>query len=115
MNKWECDHAGCTTTAIGAGGAIGLLAIGWHFVPGSRSLITPMQLLCPAHRPDPITCTDDSRNDDGEYMSLGKPCSNCRAEIVADIIQHAIAEHYDQLVAWDTERRLAGKRVQELP
>lgn len=111
MNKWECDVLNCTNTAVGVGGAIGLLAIGWSFVRGGAA----GSLLCPAHRPDPIPCTDDSRNDDGSYMTLGQPCSSCRADQIADIIQHAISVHYEQLVAWDTERRLVGERAQKLP
>jgi hypothetical protein len=111
MNKWDCDHDGCTTTAVGTGGAIGLLAIGWYFVAGTWG--RSGQLLCPAHRPDPIPCADDSRDDDGNYRTFGKPCSDCKADEIADVIQHAIAHHYDQLVAWDAERRLAGKRVWE--
>ncbi len=95
MNLWECDVPGCTSTAVGAGGAIGLLAIGWSVEPGV--------LLCPKHRPDPIPCTSS--------IHVGEPCSGCRADVVANTVQHAIAQHYDQLIAWDAERRLAGKPV----
>jgi len=111
MNKWDCDYEGCTSSAVGTGGAIGLTAIGWYFVPGTG--YSSGHLLCPAHRPDAIPCTEDSRDDDGNYCTLGKPCPTCKADEVADIVQHAIAHRYDQLVAWDAERRLAGKRVWE--
>ena len=111
MNKWSCDYDGCNATAVGAGGAIGLTAIGWYFVAGTG--YGAGRLFCPAHRPDPISCTEDSLDDDGNYRTLGQSCSNCKAGEVADVVQHAIAHHYDQLVAWDAERRLAGKRVWE--
>lgn len=50
MNKWECTHQGCPHTAVGRGGAAGLIAVGWYFkpgVPGGRDSV----LLCPAHYP----------------------------------------------------------------
>lgn len=110
MNRWDCAAPGCTTHAIGAGGAIGLCAIGWWFAPGDPlPNVTPGKVFCPRHRPDPIPCTGEGAD------NYGQACPSCRADEVADVIQHAIAQHYEQLVAWDAERRLAGKRVQELP
>jgi hypothetical protein len=50
MNKWECTHHGCPHTAVGRGGAAGLIAVGWYFKPGvlgGRDSV----LLCPAHHP----------------------------------------------------------------
>lgn len=78
MNLWECEHPGCKNTAIGTGGAIGLTAIGWYFIPG------PV-ILCPAHRPDGIRCTDP----DGTDSPNGK-CSICKAQLEADKIQSFI-------------------------
>lgn len=58
MNLWQCDallNRGnkCTAIAYGVGGASGLTAIGWWFVPGTpgRDL---GELLCPWHRPGGI-------------------------------------------------------------
>lgn len=68
MNKWECTHPDCDVTAVGAGGAIGLRAIGWWFEPG------PL-LFCPAHRPDPVPCHQKDNRD-----HEGTPCRMCRAE-----------------------------------
>lgn len=113
MNKWECDYDGCTVTATGTGGAIGLLAIGWWFKPIGYGSGRPA-LLCPAHRPDSIPCTEISLDDDGAYVTLDKPCSSCRADEIAAIIQHAISAHYEQLVAWDAARRLAGEPATKL-
>jgi hypothetical protein len=73
MNLWECDHPGCKSTAVGAGGAIGLRAIGWHFECGSK-------LLCPEHRPDAMPC----------LVSKPQPCSSCVAEAEAGRFQRLI-------------------------
>lgn len=112
MNQWNCDFEGCNSVAVGVGGAIGLRAIGWWF---ERGRIRSGRLFCPTHRPDPTTCTEDSRDDEGNYVTLGKPCATCKAGEVADVIQHAVVHHYEQLVVWDAERRLASKRVWEAP
>lgn len=78
MNRWQCDHHDCDVTATGAGGAIGLLAIGWWFghtlegVGGDG----PYALLCPAHRPDPVPC-DQPYAPESQH---GKPCPQCAAE-----------------------------------
>lgn len=74
--KWTCDHEGCKSVAVGSGGAIGLRAIGWHFVRGGS-------VKCPAHRPDPMPCKDNDTN-------AGKPCSTCRGEAEADHWQELI-------------------------
>jgi hypothetical protein len=79
MNLWECDHDGCDSTAVGVGGAAGLLAIGWCFQPGPT-------LLCPAHRPDKIPC------DDAFTEIAGQPCGLCKAEDVAEHWQNQINE-----------------------
>lgn len=55
MNLWECQHPGCKCTAVGSGGAIGLLAIGWYFVPGPK-------ILCPAHHPAGYPAAMDQAN-----------------------------------------------------
>lgn len=65
MNVWECERPGCKTKALGIGGAIGLRAIGWYFMPG------PV-IYCPHHRPDGIQCVTDAEN---------KDCGLCRAEV----------------------------------
>jgi len=78
MNRWTCELHGCDSTAVGDGGAIGLRAIGWYFVPGGR-------LLCPVHRPDPIEC--EQPYNEG---NAGKPCRLCSAEAEARILQDMI-------------------------
>jgi hypothetical protein len=79
MNLWECDYAGCKSTAVGCGGAAGLIAIGWWFQPGPT-------LLCPAHRPDKAPCDD-------EFTEIpGQPCSMCPAEDAAEKWQNRINE-----------------------
>ena len=103
MNAWECDFPGCTSAAVGTGGAIGLAAIGWWFRPGGISGGAGLNIRCPSHRPDPIPCTNSSIERD--------ECSNCRADQVAEEIQNAILHHYDSILAWDAERRLAGRSV----
>lgn len=78
MNLWECCAPGCESTATGAGGAAGLIAIGWYFVPGG----TGGNLFCPFHRPDGKDCDESPTN--------VTPCSQCRAEWVADDWQQQI-------------------------
>lgn len=96
LNFWQCDHPGCTVTATGAGGAFGLLAIGWWFLLGSK-------LFCPAHRPDPVPCRDDGDN-------RGKPCSTCAGDAEADMIQHAIVHHSEDIRAWYAAHLLAESK-----
>jgi len=72
MNRWECDHPGCTVTAVGVGGAVGLRSVGWFFEYGPK-------LLCPAHRPDPTPCVQEGQSAE----QAGKPCELCAAEAVA--------------------------------
>jgi hypothetical protein len=69
MNVWECSQPGCTVKALGCGGAIGLRAVGWHFLPGGR-------IFCPQHRPDKAP----GRADLGCQMS---ECSTCAGEAEA--------------------------------
>lgn len=78
MNRWDCELHGCDVSAVGTGGAIGLRAIGWYFVPGGR-------LLCPAHRPDPIVCMQPHNEE-----NAGKPCRLCKAESEARVLQNGI-------------------------
>ena len=86
MNKWECEHPGCTSAAVGVGGAVGLRAIGWWFELGPT-------LFCPVHRPTPILCRDEGDN-------RGKPCGQCAGEEEANLIQHAIRHHREDMRAW---------------
>jgi hypothetical protein len=58
MSLWECQNPGCSRQCIGCGGAIGLRAIGWYFMPG------PV-IFCPAHRPDAKRC---------RVNEAGRPC-----------------------------------------
>lgn len=67
---WRCDQIECTRTCTGAGGAVGLRAIGWYFQPGDETAGDHPQLYCPEHRPDPIDCK----------QRPGTPCSHCAAE-----------------------------------
>lgn len=97
LNKWECEHPGCTNVAIGVGGAVGLLAIGWYFVPGPT-------ILCPAHRLDQIPCHGDTGG------NHGKPCSQCAAEEDADMIQNAILFHREDMRAWFAARKLVESK-----
>lgn len=96
LNRWECEHSGCTSRATGTGGASGLLAIGWWFLPGSK-------ILCPAHRPDPVPCRADGDN-------RGKPCSTCAGDAEADMIQHAIEHHGEDIRAWYAAHLLAESK-----
>lgn len=80
MNKWVCAVPGCGTTAVGFGGAIGLRAIGWWFLPGE-------ELRCPAHRPDGTM----DRSADAP-CHLDKPCPECQGEKEAAQMQYMIAK-----------------------
>ncbi|HJW59783.1 MAG TPA: hypothetical protein VJ931_09145 [Actinomycetota bacterium] len=83
---WECQRHDCTRTASGAGGAIGLRAIGWHvaFRPG-----TYPEIRCPAHRPDSLPATDELYHGG---QANGQPCSPCAAEAEALHWQRTILE-----------------------
>lgn len=79
MNKWECNHKGCDSVAIGTGGAIGLRAIGWFFEKG------PV-LYCPRHRPDPTLHRSHLHKVLFElnYVSdTHEVCSQCTADLEA--------------------------------
>ena len=115
LNLWECDHRDadgkrCKSTAVGVGGAIGLLAVGWQFIRGKAiepagesleatinavmiSLHTPEcqpRLYCPAHRTDALLpCCDKYRtNDDPPGPN---PCPHCKAELEAEALQEIIS------------------------
>lgn len=93
MNLWECDRPGCTSRAVGVGGAVGLTAVGWYFRPG------PV-LFCPAHRPDGIP---------GKYHDCGHdPCPTCRAYEVAGPIQAALSGDPDHIKE-ETPRVVRGR------
>lgn len=87
MNKWICKHPECNNSAIGVGSAIGLTAIGWYFIPGG-------DILCPAHRPDGITCSDP----DGTDYPDGK-CPFCKAQSETEKIQSMILSHKPKIMA----------------
>lgn len=80
MNRWECDHPGCSSIAIGVGSAVGLRAIGWFFERGPTCF-------CPDHRPDK-TLYRTKLHGDGPQS---EPCSVCKAELEAYEIQRYIA------------------------
>lgn len=75
MNRWECQHHGCTSTAVGCGGATGLQAIGWYFAPG------PV-IYCPIHNPNRET-PDPRIHDTDDHA----PCALCYSERQARTIQ----------------------------
>src|SRR5512147_458074 len=89
MNKWECGEPGCDASVLGVGAAIGLLAIGWFFQPGTTSF-GPV-LRCPRHRPDGIPCSTWSAPDEARTAS----CSPCAGERVAAHLQLLIARELD--------------------
>ena len=78
MNVWECEHPKCGRKCIGTGGAVGLRAIGWWFVPGLKN-----NIFCPAHRPDTVPCLEDIKPYD---------CHFCAGELEADKWQRPMAE-----------------------
>ncbi len=89
MNYWECDYrdpghgARCNSKAMGLGGAIGLVAIGWYFDRHNLNEMGTGILLCPAHRPDKIPCKlVDSK--------LNELCSYCKAEAKANYFQEIL-------------------------
>lgn len=88
MNKWECDHPGCGNAVVGTGGAIGLRAVGWYFRPGSN--LSGGDLYCPAHRPDPIECSDSMIPEDERKAS----CSLCAAEGESEYWQSRMEAEY---------------------
>lgn len=85
MNLWQCDFrdedgARCPCIAEGVGGAVGLRAIGWYFVPGPVTF-------CPLHRPDAVgPCRRVGADERGP-----KPCSSCTGTEEALKYQRAIA------------------------
>lgn len=81
MNQWDCDHPGCTNSAIGVGGARGLRAIGWQFIKGHGFTVHP-RCYCPAHRTDlaGVVCRD-------ERGSTTMPCCLCAAQRDAERLQ----------------------------
>lgn len=85
MNKWECDAPGCRNSAVGCGGAIGLRAIGWYFVPGNHA----PRLFCPAHRPDGAPCQNVGEEDTRTVAEL-QNCPMCAGDNEADEIQDVI-------------------------
>lgn len=90
MNLWACDASGCDSTAVGAGGAVGLRAIGWYFAVGPR-------ILCPTHHPDKLPCTNlPSMPTPEEQAQAGKPCSLCAAEAQAKRAQEALTTSDDK-------------------
>jgi len=101
MNLWECGEPGCTATALGEGGAIGLRAVGWYFEPG------PV-LRCPAHRPDGET----ERRFMGCERPVGEPCSPCRAEMEAERYQVAMGAR-PWLERFSNEALKLGARLAE--
>jgi hypothetical protein len=52
MNEWQCGFPGCKMLAHGVGGAIGLRAIGWEFIPGTLRPLRAGIPICPYHRSD---------------------------------------------------------------
>jgi hypothetical protein len=78
LSLWKCDEPGCKSTAVGSGGAVGLRAVGWYFLPGPF-------LRCPNHRPDPAPCHQEGNTD-----NTGKTCSNCAAEDEARRLQQLV-------------------------
>lgn len=81
MSLWACNFPGCDSRASGTGGAIGLRAIGWHFVNAGR-------LYCPNHRPDKVLCREIGANH-------GTPCGPCLAEEESDRL--------GAFISWTTE------------
>jgi hypothetical protein len=83
MNEWQCDFPGCKMIAHGVGGAIGLLAIGWSFTPGTLIPLSVGLTFCPYHRRDiaGIQCRGP-----GTKM----PCVPCAAIAEATRIQALI-------------------------
>ena len=87
MNRWDCDVRGCNSSAVGMGGAIGLRAIGWYFVPGGP-------LRCPSHRPDVMPCRDAlTLRDATPEFPAPEACPLCRAGLEAAELQELIAAH----------------------
>lgn len=80
MNQWNCDYPGCHCTAFGVGGARGLRAIGWEFIPGIlRPVYISAKTFCPQHRRDisHINCSEDGVT----------PCILCAAGFEAHRLQ----------------------------
>jgi hypothetical protein len=99
MNLWECCEPGCPRKCVGCGGAIGLRAIGWYFVPGWGS-----NLFCPRHRPDGSTLrTELHGSQDGD--DEGKPCSSCQADAEATEIQERLLYPFFGLTSLAAQER----------
>lgn len=116
LNLWECDHRyqdgkRCKSMAVGVGGAVGLAAVGWLFIPGKitprpenaslvdtcesiiRDLNTPelqSRLYCPVHRPDAHGACRDRYRLEGDDPGPD-PCSTCTATEHAERWQAIIA------------------------
>jgi hypothetical protein len=93
MNKWECHKTGCTMTANGVGGAIGLRAIGWYWKAGNSPLYES-ELYCPIHwpkehiKPAPQDCL--FRRVEMCTAQEGELCSHDTTEQQADKLQIAM-------------------------
>lgn len=87
LNKWECSEPGCTSTAVGNGGAIGLRAIGWWFEAGQKPR-------CPAHRVDGTL-----KRSKGVPCEQEGPCGPCSGEYEADRLQYVIAQYLEMMGA----------------
>lgn len=82
MNRWECGHPDCTSTAVGVGGAVGLLAIGWEFKPRHG---LAGELRCPAHRR-----MEDSARHEPHREGADPNCPVCAGETQANALQAMI-------------------------
>ena len=91
MEIWRCAHKQCRAICFGAGNPLGLRALGWFVHIGPKD----SQILCPAHRPDPILC-DHVRSPKSRD---GKLCSTCAARKQAITVQSIIAKHTQERVA----------------
>lgn len=85
MSRWTCGHDGCKSRAFGAGGPVGLRALGWYVHLVVKDEKGPV-ILCPAHRPDPIRCTQIG----SAKCRQGSKCSQCAARKQALVTQAMI-------------------------
>jgi len=96
-NRWDCDFPGCDLYVIGCGGAVGLRAIGWYFVPGFGN-----NLFCPQHRPDATTVRTRLHGDSDDG-----PCSSCQADAEAMELQNRFLNPFFGFeVLHDTDPRI---------
>lgn len=81
MNRWTCDERGCTASAVGVAGAVGLRAIGWFFQRNPNTMAT---LFCPMHRPK-VEAIQSRLHDGEDERNVGKvhACGVCAAEFDA--------------------------------